>query len=487
MEENQVWNLIELPEGCNLVKSKWVYKRKLGSEGEIIKYKARLVAKGYSQIKGIDYDETFSPVARFESVRTLLALAAQNDLHVHQMDVTSAFLNGELQEDIYMSQPEGYVCKGKEDLVCKLKRSIYGLKQSSRCWNSSLNSYLKKLNFVQSVCDPCIYVKGTENPLILAVYVDDIILICKSASEIQSVKCNLMNQYKMSDLGQLKYFLGVKVDQNVKNGTIFLSQSAYAERLINKFGMSEANPVKTPIEPNFKFDAVNDDNRLSDPVEYQSVIGSLLYLATKTRPDICFAVGKLARYCSNPSKVHWLAAKGVIRYLKGTVNYGLLYSRSEAGTCVGFSDADWAGDLTDRKSTSGYTFQMSGASVSWLSSKQTCVALSTAEAEYLALSKAAQEAIWLQQFLASLKFPCDEPMLIHEDNQAAISISKEFVCSKRTKHIDIKFHYVRDQVNDNKIVIDYCSSSEMVADILTKGLTYDKFAKFRKMLGLTCV
>ena len=483
MATNDVWNLTELPEGREVIKSKWLFKKKLDAEGNVSKYKARLVARGFDQRYGIDYDETFSPVARFESIRMIMALSVQLDLHLHHMDVASAFLNGELKEDVYMTQPEGYIVKGNESLVCKLNRSIYGLKQAPRCWNASLDKVLKELNFIQSNSDPCIYTNIYNNELfILAVYVDDIILACKSINRINEFKGMLMTRYKMTDLDELNYFLGVKVDQI--NNNVFLSQKAYALRIMEKFGLTEANPVKTPIEPNLKLNDATSDDKLFDAAMYQSAVGCLLYLSTKTRPDISYAVGKAARFCSKPMNQHWLIVKRILRYVKGTIDFGLLYSKCESPICIGYSDSDWAGDSGDRKSTSGYTFQMSGASVSWNSCKQSCVALSTAEAEYVALSKATQEAVWLRQFLSGIHPDSAQPMTINEDNQAAISISNDFICSKKTKHIDIKFHFVRDQINKNVIKLKYCCTDSMIADILTKGLTPDKFLRFRKMLGV---
>ena len=487
MQDNKVWKLVKLPEGRSAVACRWIYKKKTDSNGRVSRYKARLVAKGFSQKPGVDYDETFSPVARFESVRTIMAIGVQQGHHIHQMDVTAAFLNGELHEEVYMAQPEGYEVKGKENLVCKLNKSIYGLKQSPRCWNASLHSYLVENKFVQSSSDPCIYTHSEGELLILALYVDDIILSSKSLDKITAVKSLLQKRYKMSDMGKLNYFLGVKIDQSIARDSIFMSQQAYSERLVQNFGLSDAKPAKTPMEPNFNFSTEKDNEVFVDSQKYQSAVGSLLYLSTKTRPDLSYAVGKVARYCAKPASEHWVAVKRILRYVKGTTNYGLLYSKSNSSSCVGYSDADWAGDASDRKSTSGYSFQLSGASVSWNSTKQTCVALSTAEAEYYALASAAQEAIWMQQLLKDLHYSYIQPMTVYEDNQATMCIAGDRQCSKKTKHIDIRFHFVRDLINSNKIVLKYCSSDQMIADILTKSLSAEKFCSGRDMLGVsTC-
>ena len=312
------------------------------------------------------------------------------------MDVSTAFLNGELKDEVYMAQPERFVEKGKENFVCKLIKSIYGLKQAPRCWNVALDSYLKEIGFKQSESDPCIYLRNNGELFVIAVYVDDLLLACKSFDQIVSVK-NMCKKYLMPDIGPLKHFLGVQIVQNKDEGKIFMNQQAYAERVLNKFGLSDANSVKSPMDANVKLIAATDDSKLCDPELYQSAIGTLIYLASKTRPDIAFSVYKLARYCSKPSTDHWSLVKRLLRYIKGTSNYGLLFLKQCSDECVGFTDADWAGNLENRKSTSGYCFIMNGSCISWNSSKQNCVALPTAKSEYIALSCAVQEACWLSQ------------------------------------------------------------------------------------------
>ena len=480
-----VWDLVEPPKDKKIVNCKWIFKRKTGADGNISTYKARLVAQGYSQEFGVDYDETFSPVIRFESIRSILSLAVEHNLQVHHMDVSSAFLNGDLDETIYMSQPPGFAKVGSENLVCKLKKSIYGLKQAPKCWNTSLDNYLKELNFEQCSSDPCLYtcIKD-DNMCILAVYVDDIILASDSIERINEVKASLHNRYKMKDLGLLNYFLGVNVEQDLQNGTISLNQANYIEKLLDQFNMKDANPVKTPVDPAIKLTVSNDDCENFRKDIYQSAVGKLLYLSTRTRPDITFAVCNVARYCSKPNQQHWNAVKRILRYLRGTFDFGIVYSKSKIKTCEGFSDADWAGDCNDRKSTSGFCFKLNGGLVSWRSNKQSCVALSTAEAEYIALAAASQEAIWLKQLLINLNHDDNAPMTINEDNQASICFAKNITNHSRTKHIDIKFHFIRDQVTNNNILLKYCPSEMMLADVFTKGLSVDKFIKLRNLIGV---
>lgn len=488
MHKNKVWDLVPLPEERKIVNCKWVYKVKTGPDNMVQCYKARLVAQGFSQKFGVDYDETFSPVVRFESVRTVIALAAQYDLKLHQMDVTSAFLNGNLNEDIYMKQPECFVSRGGEDLVCKLNKSIYGLKQSPRCWNTSINEQLTTMGFIHSSSDPCIYTATEGEYFVVAVYVDDIILAGKVDSKINEIKEKLMSAYDMKDMGELKYFLGVQINRDKNLQTIFLGQETYCSNLLEKYGMQDCKQVDTPSDINVKLQVSVDGDNKVDLKMFQSCVGSLLYLAIKTRPDITFSVNSVAKFCSNPNNEHWTAVKRIMRYLKGTSSFGLLYIRDTslhtAVSFVGYSDADWAGDVDNRRSVSGYCYLLGSCLISWSSRKQSCVALSTAEAEYMALAHASQEAVWLRQLFEDLNFPQDSATLIFEDNQAAITISKNNQISGRSKHIDIKFHFIREHIANDIINLSYCPTEKMLADIFTKGLCRDKFLLIRNLIGV---
>ena len=480
--KNDAWDVVELPEGRKTVGSKWVFKRKHDADGKVERHKARLVAQGFTQKIGIDYDETFCPVVRFESIRTIIALAAKNNLQLHQLDITTAFLNGKLQEDIYMKQPEGFEIKGKEHMVCKLKKSIYGLKQSPRCWNQALDKDLKKIGFKPSGNDPCIYTLYSEEEVyILAVYVDDVILAGKSSEKIQQIINKIAEKFDIKDMGKLHHFLGVKVIQ-LEPGKIWIGQSAYIKDILTKFNMEHSKVVATPVETGTKLIKATDDDELFDQEIYQSAVGCLLYLSTKTRPDVAYAVSNVARYTSKPTKQHWVAVKRIMRYLNGTINHGLLYDN--VSKLTGFSDANWAGDLDDRKSTSGYIFTMSGGPISWLSKKQTCVALSTAESEYMALSLAAQESVWIKRLLHDMNETSEDPTLIYEDNQSTICMAMNPKFHGRAKHIDIKHHFIREQVSNNKIVLKYCASKHMIADILTKGLSCVQFRRLCDMIGI---
>jgi len=479
---NKVWSLVQPKPDQKLIKTKWVFKRKLGADGSPTSYKARLVAQGFSQRPGVDYDETFSPVVRFESVRSIFAIAAQHDLTIHHMDFTSAFLNGELKEDLYVSQPEGFIVPGQEQMVCRLHKSLYGLKQSPKCWNSSLDSFLLDLGYNKLDGDSCIYMRDDVDGVnIIAVYVDDL-LICAKSDSINSIKRAISSRYAVNDLGKLKYFLGINVSQY--EDKIVISQSAYTKSLIRKFGLENAKSVSTPGDASSFLEKATDESKLFDCEIYQSAVGALLYLSTKTRPDIAYCVSNVAKFSSLPTVEHWTAVKRILRYLKGTENLGIAYRRNNFESCSGYADADWAGDRTDRRSTSGYCFKLNGGLISWRSNKQTCVALSTAEAEYVALAAAAQEAAWLRTLFTGLKFCNGDAIVINEDNQAAIYLSKDSRNHPKTKHISIKYHFVRDMIEREEISVKYCPTTGMLADIFTKTMPAAKFVKLRDMIGM---
>lgn len=384
--------------------------------------------------------------------------------------MTSAFLNAELDDEVYMKQPTGFTVKGKEQCVCKLKRSLYRLKQAPRCWNVTLDQQLKTMGFQQHISDPCLYVSGqTDDLFIIAVYVDDLILATRNERKMNEVKELLAAQFQVKDLGELNYLLGVTVKQDRSNNSIWIGQPTYTSNLLDRFGMLESKAVATPVSSTKLIQATEGDE-LIDKELYQSAIGSLQYLSTMTRPDIAFALSNVAMFNSKPTKEHWIAVKRIFRYLNGIWMFGLLYKRlPKEQECIRYSDSDWAGNLDDRKSTSGYVFTVGGGAISWKSKKQSCVALSTAEAEYIALSQAAQEAVWLRSLNVDLKLKMTAPIVIYEDNQSAICIAKNPQSHGRSKHIDIKFHYIREQVQQKTIELKYCKTEDMVADLLTKG------------------
>ena len=488
---NDTWDLVPQPEGQNIVGSRWVLKVKRDENGSVDRFKARLVAQGYSQVRGVDYDEVFSPVARNTSVRSLLALANAHDLEVHQMDVKTAFLNGSLDCDIYMSQPEGFVDPDRPNHVCKLKKSIYGLKQSARCWNTTLDEYLKSVGYRKGNADGCIYVKsmkvvnGHISFVILGVYVDDIIPVSNDTALLKAEKAALCERFEMVDQGEIHYLLGMSIKRDRESRTLTISQPNYVEKVLRKFGMENCKPVSTPLEPGRRFQQLSPNDEPFDVQTYQQAIGSLTYVSTATRPDIAAAVGVLSQYMSKPSKDHWTGVKRILRYLKGTLKYGLKFSvHEEEPELFGYSDADWAGDVDTRRSTSGYVFQIGTSTVSWSSRKQATVAKSSTEAEYVALSSATQEAVWLCRLMEDLGREMAAPTTIYEDNQGVIELAKNAKYHNRTKHIDICHHFVCERVVSNEIQVIYCPTGDMIADIMTKGLAKIAFEKLRDLLGV---
>ena len=472
--------LVYLPEGRKAIDCRWVFKIKYNADGSVERHKARLVAKGYSQEPGLYYEETFSPVAKYTSIRSLLAISNQLDLEVHQMDVSTAFLNGELQEEIYMTQPQGYAKDGEEELVCKLNKSIYGLKQSSRCWNNTIDQFLKSSGYSQSNSDPCLYVKREgDDIMLIAVYVDDLIPASNNTQMLSREKAALKDRFKMKDLGVIRYCLGIEVERDRSKKYMKLHQSKYLLNLLKKYGMEECKPVATPIEQGTKL-LLNEGEPVNTK-EYQALIGGLIYAVTATRPDLALAVGLVSQFCANPSAEHWKAAKHILRYVKGTINYGIIFDGNEEDIVElsGYVDADWGSNPNGRKSQSGYLFKLCGGTISWASKKQKVVALSSTEAEYVAASLACQEAVWLRALLGEIGFDQTQPTVIKEDNQGTIALSKNPKYHPRTKHIDIKYHFVRDKVLNKEVPLEYCPSEEMVADLLTKPLGKTLFQRLR--------
>jgi hypothetical protein len=482
---NHTWKLVPLPPDRKPIDCKWVFRKKYTDTGEVEKYKARLVARGFTQVKGIDYHETFSPVVKFASIRTLLALAVQHSYIVHQMDVTTAYLNGDLEEDIYMTQPEGYV---KGDYVCKLQRSLYGLKQSGRAWYDKINTTFIKLGFSRSNADPSVYSRISRSEVLyVAIYVDDLMIIGNDLKAIAKLKDELSRLFKMKDLGNIHYILGIKMTHTAE-GSIIMSQTHYIDAILRQYNMEDARAAGAPLNASVKLskpmaEATIDEQRYMRNVPYLNVIGSLMYLAQATRPDIAYAVGLLGRFASDPRPVHWEAAKHLMRYLIGTRNYCLKYSKSNM-PLYGYCDADWGNDTDTRRSTTGYVFMLSNGAITWQSKRQQTVALSSTEAEYMAATQATKEATWLIQLLKDLNQNIPKPLTIKCDNQSCISIAKNPVHHQRTKHIDIQYHYVREKLKDNLITLQYCPTDQMVADLLTKALAKGKHNIHIEALGL---
>lgn len=470
LKENNTWEEVdEVPDGENIISSKWVFKIK-EAEGKKI-YKARLVARGFEQKNCDDY--TYAPVAKLTTFRTLMAVATQKKQQVYQMDVTGAFLYGDIKETVYMRLPN--------NKVCKLNKSIYGLKKSPRYWNTKFNDFMVKENFERSKNDPCLYFKRTDgNYIYVLLFVDDLLYFGNNEALVNDFKNALCKNFQMKDLGLASTYLGININQNLKNCVTTINQKDYILKLLDKYQMSNCKTVETPIEQNFNFEVLKKEKSESPEIEKEcrSLVGSLLYV-TCTRPDLSVVVGFLSRYVHCASSALFKCLKRILRYLKGSVDLSLTYKcENQNPKLLGYSDADWAGDVTDRKSTSGYIFYVFNCPISWGTKKQTCVSLSSCEAEYLALCMTIMEGSFLNRLLSDFEYK-DIKFEILEDNQSVIKIAENNDSNKRLKHVDIKYQYIVEKVSEGFVNIQYISSNNNVADAFTKPLGKQAFLKFR--------
>ncbi|GAU44848.1 hypothetical protein TSUD_112220 [Trifolium subterraneum] len=481
IKRNDTWELVSLPHGEKRIGVKWIYKTKYNEKGEIEKYKARLVAKGYSQQYGIDYNEVFAPVARWDTIRMVLSLAACQNWFVYQLDVNSAFLHGELTENVYIAQPLGYQ-KGSIDKVYKLKKALYGLKQAPRAWYNKIESYFNQEKFQKCPHEHTLFVKHVEDKiLIVSLYVDDLIYTGNDSKLFEEFKHSMQGKFAMTDLGKMRYFLGVEVTQS-EHG-IMISQQKYAKEILARFGMEACNGVGSPIVPGNKL-TKDENGKLVDATKYKQMVGCLMYLLA-TRPDLAYSVCLIARYMDKPTEIHSAAAKRILRYLKGSISLGVLYKRSMNQELVGWTDSDYAGDSDDRKSTSGYVFKFGSSAISWSSKKQPIVTLSTTEAEFVAAASCACQAIWPKKLMNQLGQKQEKCIVIYCDNSSSIKLSKNPVMHGRCKHIDVRYYFLRDLVKDGILLeMKHCSTIEQLTDGMTKALKLETFCKFGQELGM---
>lgn len=475
LQKNSTWTLVDLPKGRHPIGNKWVYTLKTDKDGNITKYKARLVAKGFTQREGIDYSDTFAPVVRYESIRVLLALAAKNDLEMAKFDVKTAFLNGDIEEDLYMIQPQGFVSEEHPDLVCRLKRSLYGLKQSPRCWNSKFVNFLRSFNFEPIQSDNCVFIGNDDQEKVyLGLYVDDGLLLSKSQKAIDKVLENLQSKFEVT-VENTGHFVGMEIERNRQKKQVTISQTAYINKILKKFHMEEAKNSAIPAEPGLHLSgnkkATTDEFQDKvNQIPYREAVGSLLFLARVSRPDIEYAVNRASQFLTNFSEEHWQAVKRIFRYLCGTKNFGITYGSSGSeGNLTGFTDADYAGCLDTRRSTSGFVFMFHGGPVTWSSQRQGVVSLSTTEAEYIALAHGVKESIWLKNMFCQLGVTIN-CVSIFVDNQSAIKLANNPEFHKRTKHIEVRYHFTREVFERGDIDLIYINSKDQLADLFTKPL-----------------
>jgi len=475
LTDNHTWDLIPRPPQANVVTGKWIFKHKFHADGSLDRYKARWVLRGFTQRPGVDYDETFSPVVKPATVRTVLTLAHSRDWPIHQLDVKNAFLHGILSETVYCSQPTGFVDPALPGHVCRLNKSLYGLKQAPRAWHTRFASHLLSLGFTEAKSDTSLFIyhHGTETAYLL-LYVDNIVLTASSQQLLHRVIAALKNEFAMKDLDPLHHFLGVAVQH--RSDSLFLSQRQYTLDILARHGMSDCKPCTTPVDTCAKI-AADDGPSVADPTAYRSLVGALQYL-TFTRPDITYAVQQVCLHMHDPRETHLVAAKRILRYLQ------VVIPRSTPTQLTVYTDADWAGCPDTRRSTSGYAVFLGNSLVSWSSKCQPTVSRSSAEAEYRAVANGVAEATWLRQLLQELHQPLQSACLVYCDNVSAVYLSTNPIQHQRTKHVEIDLHFVRERVAIGAVRVLHVPTTSQFADVFTKGLPSTVFMEFRSSLNV---
>ncbi|GJU62585.1 putative ribonuclease H-like domain-containing protein [Tanacetum coccineum] len=476
----KVWVLVDLPKGHRAIGTKWVYRNKKDERGIVIRNKARLVAQGHTQEEGIDYDEVFAPVARIEAIRIFLAYASYMGFMVYQMDVKSAFLYGQIEEEVYVCQPPGFEDPDHPDKVYKVVKALYGLHQAPRAWYDTLATYLLSNGFQRGQIDQTLFIKRHKGHILLVqIYVDDIIFGSTKKELCDEFEKLMKDKFQMSSMGELTFFLGLQVQQK-KNG-IFISQDKYVHEILRKFNYSDVKSASTPTDLEKPLvqdgDAADVDEHL-----YRSMIGSLMYL-TASRPDIMFAVCACARFQVSPKSSHLLAVKRIFRYLKGKPSLGLWYSKDSPLELVAYTDSDYAGATQDRKSTTGGCQFLGNRLISWQCKKQTVVATSTTKAEYVAAASCCGQVLWIQNQLLDYGYNFMDTV-IYIDNTSTICIIENPVQHSKTKHIEIRHHFIRDCNAKKLIQMVKIDTEHNVADLLTKGFDAGRFQYLVSSIGM---
>jgi len=482
LQNNHTWNLVPRPADTNIMGSKWVFRTKYLPDGSIDRLKAHLVAKGYTQIPGLDYTDTFSPIIKATTVRGVLYLAVTNKWPLRQLDVKNAFLNGHLTEQVYMEQPPGYIDPRFPNHICQLKKALHGLKQAPRAWFQRFSSFLTQLGFYCSRADTSLFVFHRKSDIIyLLLYVDDIIITGNNSSLLHSFTCKLHFEFATKDLGSLSYFLGLEATSTTDG--LFISQLKYARDILTRAQLLDSKPVHTPMVVSQHLSS--DGSIFSDPTLYRSLVGALQYL-TITCPDIAHAVNSVSQFLHSPTNDHFLAVKRILRYVKGTLHFGLTFrSSATPTTLVAYSDADWAGCPDTRRSTSGYSIYLGNNLVSWSAKKQPIVSRSSCESEYRALALTAAELLWLTHLLCDLKVSLPQWPLLLCDNKSAIFLSSNPVSHKRAKHVELDYHFLRELVLADKLRTQYVPSHLQVVDIFTKSVPKALFQFFWSKLNIS--
>jgi transposase InsO family protein len=484
LHDNNTWMLVNLPHGRRALDGKWVYRIKLKVDGELERFKARFVLRGFQQREGVDFKETYCPTVKATTIRLLLALAAVKDYEADQMDVKTAFLNGDLEEEVYMEQPLGYVVKGQERKVCLLKKALYGLKQAPRQWYQKLHTFLISSGFVRCAVDHGLYVRHDESGAltIMGVYVDDLLLVASTKNAMQTIKDQLSTAFSMSDLGPVNYLLGMRITRNRTNHTIQIDQTKYINEKLAQYNMADCKERATPLE---QPDGDETTTELLDlnRYPYRSAVGSLIYLATCTRPDIAHAVGELGRHMQAPRQSHWAAVKRVFQYLQGTKQHTLTYGTNSSMRPTAYADASWGTFATSMRSTTGFVLMVAGGAIAWRSRRAATTMISTQEAEIAALSEAVEETIWITSMMKILGE--EEKPLVYCDNQATISLVTQGKMTTRNRTVAMKHQRIIEQCSEEKLFdVEYIQTDWMVADALTKAVNKPKLQYCREGMGV---
>lgn len=438
-----------------------------------------MVARGFSQQPGVEYDLTHSPVVSAETFRFLCAMIAINGWTTLQIDIKNAYLNGKMDLDVYVEQPIGFVSRTNPELVCKLIKGLYGLKQAGRIWHEELTGALSKIGFIRSNGDSCLMIWESQiHIVVIAIYVDDLLLAGNSKQKLLEVIKDLEELYQVKNLGEAKFLLGIHVE--VTKNLVKLSQKSYIERIIKAYGMADSRPIYSPMEGGYSPNC--DTEVIGHMVPYRELVGAIGYVVKQTRPDVAYAYGVLSRKLDCPTNCDWNAAKRVLGYLKTTLDVCLRYSGNMHKTLEVYADSDYAGGAGS-KSTSGYVAMIAGGAVAWHSRKQEVVAQSTSEAELIAASTAAKEVVWLLKHIDDFKVEIPRPVVLYEDNQPAIALSQTRSARDKLKHLATKYQYIRELVNNNTMVLKYIPSENMLADIFTKPLPKNKILDLRSKIG----
>ncbi|KAJ0391590.1 hypothetical protein P43SY_011493 [Pythium insidiosum] len=472
-----------VPPTHRVITCRWVYAAKADADGYVVRFKARLVIHGFRQRMGIDYFDTYAPVVRFDTIRAIFYYALWRKWEILQFDVKTAFLHGELSEQVYMELPPGR--EGNKQRVCRLLKSLYGLKQAPRVWNLTLHNTLLSLGLRRLDQDHGLYARqvGDAAPdLLLSVYVDDL-LIMGIKSSCERLSQQLRTHFELTSLGQVRYLLGIEVSFSPTRDSIFLSQATYIETILKRFNMTSCNGVATPES---KHETLSHEKTRHENMPYREIIGAIQYLVSGTRPDLAHATRYLGQFNAHFEWGHYQKAKRVLRYLRHSTDFGLVIKLDKQDTPLleTFTDADFANDATDRKSVSGYVTQLDGNTISYASKKQGVVALSTAEAEYVAMHEGARDIMWLGALLDELGLPFKKPPTLWCDNMSTVHLSTKPSKHSKMKHVDVKYHFTRNLVEKEKLATRHCGTNEMPADTLTKPLDRVKFERFRDMLGV---